>query len=1331
MYNPVATYRIQFHKDFTLADLKQILPYLQRLGVRTIYASPIFEAVAGSTHGYDQVNPLRINPELGTLADLEEIHTFLSENKMGWVQDIVPNHMAYDTGNLWLMDVLRQGRDSPYAGYFDTFTEDGQQLLAPFLGQPLADVLQQRELRVVRREGRWWLRYFEAFYPLNDASLENLSAEALLNAHEQPKQMTEILNRQHYRLCFWQESNQHINYRRFFTVNGLICLHAEEAQVFEATHAYLLSLLRKHVFQGLRVDHIDGLLDPAAYLKRLRLAAGDDAYIVVEKVLESREALPVTWPVQGTTGYGFLAQVNNLLTWQKSKKKLTEFYKKITGQHSSVPAQLMEKKQWILENRMQGELENLTRWLLDLQPNLTHGAAKGALSALLLSMPQYRFYGNSLPLSQTESDAVAALIDGMVSEDPDVGAGLRALRETLLEMSPSGDTAFNKKAIHLYQRLMQLSGPLMAKGMEDTLMYTYHRFLGHNEVGDSPDNFGLDVMAFHQLMQERQQRWPLALNATATHDTKRGEDARALLNVLSAIPDAWIEAVGRWQDMNRALKKAAIPGRNMEYFLYQTLFATWPLNPEEQSGYGERLKEYLRKALREAKLRTNWADPDEHYEKGVIAFADHMLDTEHPFFSDFLAFRKRYEDFGMVNGLVQATLKCFCPGVPDVYQGTELWDQSFVDPDNRRPVAYGKRAGILADENVNWQALWPHRTDGRIKARLLQELLHLRGQYPYLFEKGTYLPLKTTGRHAWQVLAFVRQYKDQWLLVIAGLYLPLLCDNPAQIDWEDTSVQLPPLLAEALQQQTDTTYSENSALPVAALFHSLLLYYKVLTSSAKKRGAGILAALSSLPGPFGMGDLGPEACRFAQMLGRHGWRYWQLLPLNPTDAGSGYSPYSSVSTMAGNPLFISPEWLAEAGLLTPAELKSRQLPGGDQVDYPAAERNRKALLYLAWRRFQTDDFPELSSRIVAFSESESGWLNDYALYCVLKAHFKGQPWYEWPEAYRLRDKATLQTFATGHNTDLAYHKFLQALFSFQMLRLRTVCLQAGVTLIGDLPFYASYDSVDVWSHQELFAVAESGRMEGVAGVPPDYFSETGQLWAMPTFRWERMKADGYAWWISRLRKNLTWYGLLRIDHFRALSSYWEVPAGSENAIHGQWLPGPGLDFLKAAEKAFGGLPFIAEDLGDNLSEVYQLRDAAGLPGMRVLQFAFGANLPESVDAPHNYLPHSVAYTGTHDNNTLLGWYRREASAADRDQLQQYAGYKITEKNLTGAAVRLLLASVSDLAIVPLQDLLGLDETARMNTPGTAEGNWSWRMSRPLTGKQAGRFQQMLKLFGRA
>ncbi|MCW3108530.1 MAG: 4-alpha-glucanotransferase [Segetibacter sp.] len=475
-----------------------------------------------------------------------------------------------------------------------------------------------------------------------------------------------------------------------------------------------------------------------------------------------------------------------------------------------------------------------------------------------------------------------------------------------------------------------------------------------------------------------------------------------------------------------------------------------------------------------------------------------------------------------------------------------------------------------------------------------------------------------------------------------------------------------------------------------------------------KRGAGILLHISSLASSFGIGDMGSEAKSFADFLNRSNQTYWQLLPLNPTEQGQGHSPYSSISSRAGNTLLISPELLVADGLLESGYLKQFHLPQEGKTNYVEVERVKSEIFEKAWNNFNEGKSDELKEAFKKFCEKEAYWLDDFGLYMLLKQQNENQPWFKWPEEFKLRTEKALQELLTGNKDKVEKIKFLQFLFSKQWHELKIYCNKMGIKLFGDLPFYVSYDSVDVWSHRDLFSLDKEGNMIGAAGVPPDAFSEDGQLWGMPVFLWDVLKQHGYAWWIERFKKNMELFDILRLDHFRAFADYWEVPANSDTAKNGQWKPGPRSAFFNAVKKALGDLPFIAEDLGEINNAVYELRDEFAFPGMKVLQFAFGDGMPQNPYIPHNYSENFIAYTGTHDNNTIRGWYRQEGGK-HHYQLEQYVGRALTEDDIHIVMGRLAYASVANIAILPLQDVLGLDEIGRMNVPASGENNWKWRL----------------------
>jgi 4-alpha-glucanotransferase len=436
--------------------------------------------------------------------------------------------------------------------------------------------------------------------------------------------------------------------------------------------------------------------------------------------------------------------------------------------------------------------------------------------------------------------------------------------------------------------------------------------------------------------------------------------------------------------------------------------------------------------------------------------------------------------------------------------------------------------------------------------------------------------------------------------------------------------------------------------------------------------------------------------------------------------------------MAGNTLLISPELLVKEGFLEATDLEEGQLRNGKKVDYEDAQRVKIRLFDKAYANYSLSDNRAFADQFKLFCETESSWLNDFSLYQVLKEQNAGKPWFEWSAEYKLRDEEALKEFAEKNSEELEKIKWLQFIFIKQFNELRSYCNSLGIQLFGDLPFYISYDSVDVWSNPEIFSLDEEGNMVGVAGVPPDYFNSDGQLWGMPVFRWDELKKDGYKWWIQRLKKNLELYDVLRLDHFRAFSAYWEVPASEKTAINGQWKQGPGADFFTAVQKDLGELPFIAEDLGDIDDKVYLLRDRFKLPGMKVLQFAFGDDMPQSQYTPHNYSENFIVYTGTHDNNTSKGWFLKDADKETKKRLKRYVGGPVNEKNVHKVLSRLAYASVAKIVILPLQDILGLDDAARMNTPASKDNNWSWRLKPgQLTSKVEKRLRKWTEIYNRA
>jgi malto-oligosyltrehalose synthase/4-alpha-glucanotransferase len=1403
MFNPVSTYRIQFHKGFTFTDLESIIPYLQRLGIGCIYASPVFDAVPGSQHGYDVVNPNRINPEIGTEAQLRQISSKLKAAGIGWIQDIVPNHMAFHPNNLWLMDVLEKGRYSVFAPFFDLgWTSDlfHGRLTVPFLGSSLEDAIANGDLTLAYESQRLVLRYFDTAYPIHPRSyttvlgsddapdairqltqqigdlhtvdepipynlrwhelmlqLDGLTQvdgvhdhvqDRLLEVNENKNLLRKIADEQLYKLTPWQKSDEKINFRRFFTINQLIGLNMQNPKVFDHYHTLIKKFLDDGIFQGLRIDHIDGLYDPTDYLHRLRDLAGAEVYIVAEKILQHDEELP-PWPVQGTTGYDFLAQANQVLANNQAVTIFSTFYSGLLNDHQPLEEKIREKKTDILTLHMNGEWDNLCRLFVESglgreeTRNTTPAETlKAAIGALLIFFPIYRGYGNAMPLNEEESTLLQDVLRKIRQHHPELDGALGLIREALIDMPQTEDADYRDQALKFYMRCMQFTGPLMAKGFEDTLLYTYNRFIGHNEVGDTPAVFGITAEAFHDNMRSRQLHWPLAMNATATHDTKRGEDVRTRLAVLTDVPSEWLSLVHTWLDQVEKIGPG-VPDINDEYLIYQILAGAFPFVADEEDAFKDRLEEYLTKALREAKRNSTWAAPNDTYEKGVSQFLEKLLQRGTPFRKQLKELLGQITDGAVINTLTQVTLKMTCPGVPDIYQGCELYDLSFVDPDNRRPVDYPLHAQWLDEITTQsnpsqlTRELWENRKSGKIKLWLLHTLLRARKDNAGLFTEGEYIPLETTGAYRQHLLAFARRLEKTWCVVVLPLGIAALCreqrKGPVALNWKDTSITLPPGAPLAWEDRLTGEHGKATAeLYVRDVFNELPLALLTLKQNESERSAGILMHITSLPSDFGVGDLGPQAYAFADFLQRTHQTYWQLLPLNPVEMSSHYSPYSSFSSMAGNTLLISPELLVYDRLLTEQDVEDHRMPVREQAEFKEASRTKDILLETAWKNFRSGEETELHNAFYTFNKQEIYWLDEFALYVMLKRYHQGEPWYRWEGRYKQRHAQSLQEFTAEHEEEVLRVKWEQFLFYRQWNMLRQYCNDRGIRLFGDLPFYVCHDSVDVWAHPEIFSLNDDNSIRGMAGVPPDFFNANGQLWGMPVFNWQVLKNQGYAWWVQRLRMNQKFFDLIRIDHFRAFGDYWEVPAGSTTAAAGSWHTGPGSDLFNTVREQLGELPFVAEDLGEITGAIHALRDELQLPGMKVLQFAFSGQAEESIYAPHNYTnTNFVVYTGTHDNNTTKGWFRKELGKDKRKGLARYTGYKVSEDNAHKVLMRLALGSTSKIAMIPMQDVLGLDENARLNMPGSTGSNWLWRMQKDvLTPELEKQLRELILLYNR-
>ncbi len=496
----------------------------------------------------------------------------------------------------------------------------------------------------------------------------------------------------------------------------------------------------------------------------------------------------------------------------------------------------------------------------------------------------------------------------------------------------------------------------------------------------------------------------------------------------------------------------------------------------------------------------------------------------------------------------------------------------------------------------------------------------------------------------------------------------------------------------------------------------------------KERGSGLLAHITSLPSPYGIGDFGGGAYRFVDFLNQTGQSYWQVLPLNPTGLAHGNSPYSSVSAFAVNVLLISPELLIKEELLTEEEAGRAKMEAG-RVDYERVVESKLSLLEKACSRFSSRR--KLKTGYSRFCEEEAGWLDDYALFVALKEKFELKPWNEWPQAARDREPTELEKLRSELAERIEKEKVFQFLAVKQWMELKQYCNQKGIQILGDIPIYVTYDSVDVWTSPELFKLDKDKRPRFLAGVPPDYFSKTGQLWGNPVYNWQVLKKQGYEWWLRRLEYNLKLFNLVRVDHFRGFVGYWEVPYGEETAINGRWEKTPAYDFFQKVTERFPELPIIAEDLGIITEDVKEVMKHFGFAGMKVLMFAFSEEKPDHPYLPHNYIHNCLAYTGTHDNNTALGWFEEEAGEPERERLAEYVGHDLIRREIHWTLIRTVMRSVADMVIFPLQDVLGLPAEHRMNVPGTGEGNWSWRFQpEQLTQEVSDTLGRMTYVYGR-
>ena len=822
-----------------------------------VYTSPYLQATQGSTHGYDIVDPTRVNEELGGPDGLARFRRELRSQGLAEMIDIVPNHLAVEGGrNPWWWDVLENGPWSPYAAYFDIdWAAFGDRwpdkLLLPVLDDHYGTVLEDGRLQASYYEEAFVLRYEERLFPLDPASMASVlkraaeasrssllgfladgyaqlqrppthspnrpqdresarsgvarrardknvladllarlydsepSVRATLDAeldriNHEPDELDTIIEHQHYRLAHGRMASRALDYRRFFDISGLAGVRVEEPEVFYATHALPISWVREGWVHGLRVDHPDGLREPTEYFRRLREAC-PDSWIVAEKILEAGERMPDEWPIAGTTGYEFLNLVNGVFVDARGEVGLTSTYVDVTGQTVDFPHVVLECKHFVLDQLLASEVNRLTDIFVQVceahrrHRDYTRYELKEALIETAARLPVYRTYVSAAGGAATSADQanITAAIEVARAARSDIDPNLMDFLEKLLMLRFPGP-----REAELAMRFQQLTGPVMAKGLEDTALYRYHRLVTLNEVGGDPGRFGITLQQFHDACMVAQKERPLGLLASSTHDTKRSEDVRARLALLSEMPEAWDATVRRWVEHNAGHRRGNTPDRNTEYLFYQTLVGAWPIEPERATAYME-------KAAREAKTHTSWTSPDAEYEQGLREFILAALGDE-VFCDGVRTFVSGLVRAGRVSSLSQTLVKLTAPGVPDIYQGTEIWDLSLVDPDNRRPVDFALRRGLLREaERLSAEEVLARMDEGLPKLWLIHRVLRFRRSRPECFSaSSSYRPLAARGARSRHVLAFMRG--DETITVAPRLTLSM------GDDWGDAVLGLPP-----------------------------------------------------------------------------------------------------------------------------------------------------------------------------------------------------------------------------------------------------------------------------------------------------------------------------------------------------------------------------------------------------------------------------------------------------------------------------------------------------------------------------------------------------------
>ncbi|MFZ3351500.1 MAG: malto-oligosyltrehalose synthase [Xanthobacteraceae bacterium] len=859
---PRATMRLQFHRGFTFTHAAALAPYIASLGISHIYASPIMTARSGSLHGYDTIDPTRVNAELGGEDGLRALVCELRRHDLGLIVDIVPNHMAIGNGNAWWLDVLARGRNSRYGKYFDIDWTPADphlhgKLLLPILGRPYGEALSAGEIKLGTSEaGQSVIRYFDHEFPVapdcadvGPGSLHEFAADSAAGR----ARLHGLLEQQNYRLAWWRCANDEINWRRFFDINELAAIRIEDPEVFEAMHGTLFRLYVEGIIDGVRVDHVDGLSLPETYCRQLRArltvlerqrppdCPSGPAYFVVEKILAYDEQLPANWETDGSTGYDFMDEISALQHDGTGEEPLGKLWQQISGRSSSFAAKQREARREILQRSFSSQLEAVLDALSAIAQgdprtrDISRAALRRTVTEVLAHFPAYRIYAQVGKNSRSDAAMLAKAVSGAATSCLPSDRWLVALLGHWLLGERIRPNADQPQSIAL-TRFQQLSAPLSAKAVEDTAFYRYGRLLSRNDVGFDPGRFACSTAEFHNRMQLRKDTFPHAMLATATHDHKRGEDVRARLAVLSEIADEWSNFLERWLALSAeqfpSQTGQPLPDAVDRTTLFQTLVGAWPAQPTLDdvglNRFAERITAWQLKSLREAKLRSEWTTANEPYERAAGEFVSWLFAAS-PLLPEIAAFAHRIAPAGAVNSLGQTLCKLTAPGVPDIYQGTEYWDLSLVDPDNRQPVDFAARQQLLT------ASAGARATDietGRIKQRLIGRVLAARKKAPALFADGDYLPLQPAGPLARHLVAFARVLRG-------AVAVSVFCRHPARLlgsessitiapeRWQDTRIVLPAAIRAA--QFIDVVSGEPKSASGTAFDAAHILAYMPVT----------------------------------------------------------------------------------------------------------------------------------------------------------------------------------------------------------------------------------------------------------------------------------------------------------------------------------------------------------------------------------------------------------------------------------------------------------------------------------------------------------------------